>query len=456
MNNNAIIIASYLQHKNYIDKFLYSIKNNTDNDIDIYIVVSKDEYNDFIYLTTKYEHINLLIFSKIVELIEKQCIDEEKLLERYGKYKYQSLKKYYGIYYLFYNDLCEHVIIFDSESIVVRKTNINDIINEYITQPFIIYSSEILQDKLHKCVDMTTKKLLDIECHNYIGWFMEYYCWIYEQNIFKDFVYMLLIRYNKPLIDIIEEYEDVFIENIYLTYIYLNNELYHYRLVDLNEYMKREMSLTTEEIESIYKSISPQRPLEDARLLVKQENENITKIYDNLKLCLYKTSDDERSLNFIARMKNIRMCVSEYADRIFNYYYPLYNINCKENYCFISNNIQQKEGIYTVIKSSNNKTTFNWLGYELSAEENTKICLTFEMFVKSFNFVRTPNTYIAFKRHNPCKIDKINIIGRQLQQWMTYRYEVDVNSSKRELFIIIFDDAPACHILIRNFSFFTI
>lgn len=145
---NCVLISSYRQHKCYLDKFLYTIQRLTPNNIPIYIVISRDEEGEFHYMTNKYKNVNLLVFSKILEMLDDKKIIENDLLKEYGKYNYQSLKKYYGIYYLFFTDQYDNIIVFDSESIVIRNVDINNIVDTYVKDPALIYSESNISKRV--------------------------------------------------------------------------------------------------------------------------------------------------------------------------------------------------------------------------------------------------------------------------------------------------------------------
>ena len=112
---SCILIASYINHLEYLKKFLFTLNKLTPNNLPVYIIIGKEDFPRFCSFQVNYTNVHLLIFSKIVELLEDRKIDDIRLLKDYGKYRYQSLKKYYGLYYLFYRYSYQNIIIFDSE-----------------------------------------------------------------------------------------------------------------------------------------------------------------------------------------------------------------------------------------------------------------------------------------------------------------------------------------------------
>lgn len=457
-NRTCILISSYDQHKNYLDKFIYSIIQKTPNDLPIYVIISKEDEIYFAYMRKKYANVNLIIFSKIVELLDGIKINECDLLKTYGKYKYQSLKKYYGIYYLFYNDLCEHVIIFDSESIIVKPMNINELVNTYIANPFLIYSeSDNTNNELHTHVEETTNTLLDLSVH--IGWFLEYYLWIYDKKIFIDFMNHFINKFGRPLLNVIKQYKEIFIEIVYQTFIYKNNASYNYSIINFDEYLRRTYHDEQDKLIEINKNIirlRPLKPVEDCRVFIDEKNslmnDVMKKFYETYNLSLYKTSDTEQSLDFIKNTESIKMCVSEYSDLIYKYYNPEYFTNCKNNYCLISKNIAYTgNNIFRFIKNAIDRQPFNWFGYEMSTTAKC-VKFTFEIYFDRLDIPQVKN-YIAFKRHYPSEIYKLQINNIGIRMWHKFEYTLKITSDKQDLYIIIFDDAPRCDVLIRNFEF---
>lgn len=466
MSRNCILISSYHDHKPYLDKFLYTIQKNTPNNLPIYIVISKDDESEFTMCKNLLNNVNLIIFSKIVELLDDKIIDEDILLKEYGKYNYQSLKKYYGLYYLFYSNIYDNIIIFDSESIIVKNIDVNNLINKYIEDPFLIYSeTDNKNNVLHTQVDLATRDIIKIQ--EPVGWFLEYYLWIYEKKLFTDFMQYIIQQHEKSMIDVFKQYDNIFFEILYQLFIYKNNIKYKYNIINFSNYIERQYQddVIKENVIKIIRSISPLKPIEDCREFIEHEiNEdngnkcNFIKIFYNIhQLALYKTKDSEKSLEFVKNMECIKICASEYSDKIFNYYFPSFIKDLKLNSAFILKNIITMENdsnspIYKLIKRKNVNEPFHWLGYEINAPPQTKIKFSFELMFQELKNINHKN-YIAFKRHIPQEIHRIPLNTVILNQWKKYVYTVNINDCASDLCIIIFDDAPKCHVLIRNFIF---
>jgi hypothetical protein len=461
-NNNCILIPSYDKHRAYIDKFLFSIQEKTPNNIDIYIIVGLADEGDFYYMTTKYKNIKIIIFTRILELIENVVKTDDTLLRTYGKAIYQSLKKFYGLYYLFFMCNYDNIIIFDSESFVVRTTDINQMINDYVADPFILYSSiPHYSDKLKTDVETyahITNKKNDISM-----WFLEYYLWIYEKRIFTNFVQSFILLFGKTFYTFVENCSGtLFIEVIYQTHIYKTNDVYGYKFIEFVDFMASEHPGDLSESIRLINMNVPNKPIEDARVYIEQNLEKVfaNNIYNELQLQLYKTNDSQKSLEFVQQHETIMICVSEYSEIIFNYFNPEYSKNFMCNWRFLLRNAigidsYDKSKLYRVSKKSNDMLPFYWVGYEMTIPTNMCVKFTFELFFMDLGTIESQH-FIAFKQHYPVKLHYIPLSVHLLHTWTHYEFFVDTTNAKEEkcdAYIIIFDNSPQCDILIRNFTF---
>lgn len=457
IKHNCILIPSYDKHRIYVDKFLFSVQEKTPNNIDIYIIINSNDECDFYYLTNKYKRVKLIIFNHILELIECVTRDDDILLNNCGKSIYQSLKKFYGLYYLFFIIGYDNVIIFDSESFIVRDTDINKMINDYIAKPFILYSSiPHYGDKLKTVVE--TYAHITNDKNDISMWFLEYYLWIYEKHIFTNFVQSLLLLFGKSFYTFIENSTGaVFIEVIYQTHIYKNNDIYNYEFIEFVNYMASKHPADLGESMRLINTNIPNKPIEDARVYIEQNLERVfaNNIYDELLLQIYKTNDSHKSLEFIKQHETIVVCASEYSDIVFNYFNPTYIQNFQNNWRFLLRNaIGIDSNMYRISKKSNDSLPFYWIGFEMTIPANKCIKFTFELFFMELGNI-DPHKFVAFKKHFPLQLYYIPLSVSLLHTWTQYEFLIDVIDEKCDAYLIIFDDAPQCDVLIRNFTFTT-
>lgn len=447
-NKNCILVVSYIEHRKYLDRFIYSIKANTHNNVKIYILVSKKEAEFFDII--KDDNMTIVIMSEMMREICGIEMNEEEELNRIGKYNYQSMKKFYGLYYLFVREY-DNVVVYDSESIVIRDIDINEMINKYVESPFIIYSdterygNKVIND-LHEKVIKTTNMILNIEGR--VNWYLEYYNWIYEKKIFVDFMSYIIRENRMSIMDIFREDTTIFIEEIYYAYIYAKNE-YGYKFVEVY----KEIEESGGEINKIEDKIGQLKPLEDSRKLVEEQEEYlIGKIYRKLGLNIYKTYDTYKSLNFVINTEDIKICVSEYSDKIYNEFVKGYKDSKIEEIIFIDKYMKKVSGGYIIQKSTSESEMYKWIGYKMRVSEDTCIRFNFEMKI---NYIAndTNKNEIGFKKHMPDK--KINIDYKKMvhKNWEKMEVIMTARKNMEELYVLIFDDAPTCEIEIRNMTY---
>lgn len=447
---NCLLISSYIGHKDLLDKLLYSIQQMTPNNIEIYIIISSADYNEFQYMLTKYNKMHLLVFSKILEILEDKTYDEDILLKDLGKWKYQSMKKFYGLYYLFFRGSYEHIMIVDSETFIIQKLDLNEYINKYIRNSFIVYSeTPTINNKMHSSVDISSRYINDIQ--NYIGWFLEYYLWIYDKRIFVDFLRYILIKFKKSLLELVKPYQDIFIEVIYQMFIFKNNNYYKYKLINFHDFLRREYRNNLHTIMEYLDMLQPLKPIEDGRYLLEKNIDSsfLDKFYEDYKLACFKPNDTKNSLDFIKKHSCIKICTSEQTDKIYKDYFKNYvNIN----HTFVSNVFTVQDNVYKLVKNTPKHQEYMWLGYQMEFGQDMGILFELDLQINKLENINN-NHKIAFKRHHPSEVHDINFKSLKLREWHKFKFEIRCKKKTKDLFIIIFDDAPKIEVMIRNFVF---
>lgn len=292
-----------------------------------------------------------------------------------------------------------------------------------------------------------------------------------------DFMLYFLNKYDYILFDVVRGFKEIFIEVLYQSFIYKNNNIYKYKIINFNELVRNTFPGNNEIMETL-DSIKPQKPLEDCRMYIDNEKSGfIKKIYNDLQLQLYKTNDSLNSLKFIIDMDCIKICVSEFSKIVFDNFHPQYIYNIQMDGVFVCKNVTEIENknilsdardigkaniscdtknkekkIYSLVKNTSVIEPFHWLGYDLTVQDNVPLKFSFELFFNKLNDIR-PENFIGFKRHRPTEILQIPINKIVLQQWMQYEFIIRVNNNLADLYIIIFDDAPQCEVMIRNFTY---
>ena len=314
----SLLIPTYKPHFEYVKNLIISINKycQDENKINMYIVVSSEDYADalqFIEIATK---INIIIlnFKEIVHLVLNIDINENDFLTISGLHKYQSLKKILSVYYLTQTLNYEYVHVLDSESLFIRYFTFEKIIETYKTNKTIYYNSK---QRIVRLQCNISKELLN--SNPVPGWLLENYLWIYENKIVKDFFNCLFcnIHTEDDLINKIPLH--IFIEIVYYHFIYINNDKYNYTFIDVYETLNKYIHNLNDYIK-IDNAL-----LEDMRCHLNYNNYNIVSNYFNdYSIQNYKIHINDVNLKFI---KNTNIILINSGDYDLNHIDILLNIN---------------------------------------------------------------------------------------------------------------------------------
>lgn len=455
-SNNCVLISSYDGHKFFLNSFLHSIQMKTPRNIPIYVIVTRADYIDFQYLSQKYSDINVnfIVFSDAVMLLNCVDIDENILFNQLGKSKYQSLKKMYGLMYLMLYKNMENVIIFDSECMLVREFDIDAFINNYVQNPTYVYSScTSANNGLHHSINRSTFELLrpigNYECFRDDMWMLEYYMWVYERRIFLRFVESLVLSKRMNLIDIMRPLNEVFIENVYFTYIYFHTE-FGYKFIDFIDQLKL-VGATQTDISDMLRIVAPLKPMEDVRFIVENGTyeKYIGDVYDNLNLSFYKTTNSQKSLDFIMKHECIKVCVSEYSDIIFRHLYSDFIASAENSFFRCRGFFKTDKYGYRLCKNSDGCCPFNWIGFEFPKIIGTTYVMSCDISVaKQVTYVNGCMTFL--KSHEPCTFTPVKFDNLVPGEEIHCEYVHVAQNNIHDLFILIFDDGPQIDITIKN------
>ena len=254
---NCIVTPTFSGHFVYVRDYLKSFSKlamDKDN-FEICFTISKHEASAFNKIIAPFSdlHIRVLFFEDILAKFNIKYTPEE-LLSKYKKYSFQTLKKFYTMLYLGKD---YRFLVLDSESILFYRCNINNLFDNFFTNPFIAYSD---MDKRHRTADFMRDIKLNtafILQSNKIQslWFLENFVWFYDYKILAD----LFKEHGSPFEVINKVFDDahnlrvtgVFEIDLYQSFIYLHHKKYGYNLIDtdsmldkiLNPYLYRESLL---------------------------------------------------------------------------------------------------------------------------------------------------------------------------------------------------------------------
>lgn len=238
----AIITPTYSGHFCFIKKYLESFnKYLEDRDFPICFIISKKELKEFNKIIKPFKTLNINIFF-LEDILKKYNINEtpDELMTMYGRLSFQTIKKIYGALYIG----ADQFLILDSESTLVKPTNINSLFDQYFKDPkFFIsrinnrrktYNANFTYEFIRAITSLMGKKP---EFYT-----TESYEWFYELRILKDSIKTLgapidVIRnYNMP--DRYPSIEGILEALWYYQYLLYNNN-YGYKIYVTDDELKK-------------------------------------------------------------------------------------------------------------------------------------------------------------------------------------------------------------------------
>ncbi|HGZ0726605.1 TPA: hypothetical protein ACN8NA_004470, partial [Escherichia coli] len=165
------------------------------------------------------------------KLLEQNGISlsSNELLEKYGKFCYQTVKKFLSVMHI----PERYSVIVDSESMLIKPTELTSLVHSFVENPFLLYSKVSERRR-------TSPFLLDVVNNSAVilgttpdEYFLEHFVWVYDKDIVNEMFYHI-----GDIISVLEKVKaaggrNLFEIQTYLAYIYMNNERFNYRLVNV-------------------------------------------------------------------------------------------------------------------------------------------------------------------------------------------------------------------------------
>ncbi len=243
----AIITPTFEPHFQFVEKYLESYQKyviDKDNET-LLFTISKEEEETFKKITDKYCNgikFETLFFEDILKHFGISLSPKE-LLKKYKKFTFQTLKKFYT---MLYSD-ADKFLVLDSESMWVRKTNMNELFENFFNSPFIAGSSISNRDSVSdftQGVNDNVNFLLGKPCDR---WFLENFVWFYDKAILNDMFqfYGTPIEMAEKVYSLKDEQKresGIFEIELYQAYLYNNNNKYNYTVLDVDNLLKSNFS----------------------------------------------------------------------------------------------------------------------------------------------------------------------------------------------------------------------
>ena len=239
----AIITPTFKGHFEYIKKYLKSFeKYLLDKNFPLCFIIAQSEKKDFETLIAPYKKsLNIVVYF-LEDILKDFNIEEtpEELMTLYGRLSFQTIKKIYGALYI----AADQFLFLDSESMLIKPTNMTSLFEEYFKAPK-FFISRINNRKRTYNANFTYEFINAIT--SLMGEKAEYYTtesyeWFYELRILKDSIKKL----GEP-IDVIRNYnmpnrhpnlEGILEALWYYQYILYNN-IYNYKIYVTDDELKK-------------------------------------------------------------------------------------------------------------------------------------------------------------------------------------------------------------------------
>lgn len=241
-----IITPTFKGHFPFIKRYLESFCKYVEDpqDVTICFTIGEEEEEDFGAVIAPYQKlckIQVCIFDDILEQFKIPYTSSE-LMERYGKFTFQTFKKFLTILSIG----CKHSLILDSESMWIASTNMKKLFEDFFAAPFITVSDIYKRkwDRFSQTEISNIGLLLQTKCTK---WPLENFVWFYDIDILKQ-----LFQEYGSLLNMAEE---IYWENcgqaqqpgifeilLYQQYIYMNAKRFGYEVVEIDKAIEKAFS----------------------------------------------------------------------------------------------------------------------------------------------------------------------------------------------------------------------
>jgi hypothetical protein len=229
-----IIIPSYSGHVNQCRSFLKSAQQlaSDHKDIQFKVIISKADQHVFepMLRDASLSELNIVLITLKAILAHYTIdIDETELLNTWGKFTFQSVKKLMGAYHFG----ADWSLLVDSEALVVRPCSFATILENYRQRNVVFYSSYIGTDLQREVTDNVARIFGDK-----IGdmWLFDQQSWFVEHSILSD----LLEHLGGPsgLVNTMVARSPIFEMVLYYWWIYKDKERYGYNFMNYLEELR--------------------------------------------------------------------------------------------------------------------------------------------------------------------------------------------------------------------------
>ena len=240
-----VITPTFIGHLCYIPKYIQSFVKYVEDkeNVTICFIIEEKDIPQLMRITDQFKgtcNIQIYNFDEIL-LYFGITYSSDELLKKYGRFTYQTFKKFLGISII----KAKVALILDSESMWVNPTNMTEMEKNYMKDPFLTVSSIINdnQSAFFLKVVNNTDYLLSTKS---TVWTLENFVWYMEQRIVNDLftkhgslLQMADCIYERELED--KEKAGIMEALLYQEYVFHNKEKYNYRIIEIDKELKKEL-----------------------------------------------------------------------------------------------------------------------------------------------------------------------------------------------------------------------
>lgn len=187
--NRCILTPTYSKHFPYIEQYLKSFDRYLiDKDFPIYLIVDQSDVVGLKQIADRYWgklNIQIIVYEDVLHSIGIER-SPNALLQELGRLSFQTIKKYYSALYIG----CEQFLVLDSESIMIRETNMGALFDGFFSAPnfFVSRVSDRPKAFLKKFTYGFMTSASEITSYPVEYWTLESYNWFLELRILKKMI----------------------------------------------------------------------------------------------------------------------------------------------------------------------------------------------------------------------------------------------------------------------------
>lgn len=242
---SCIITPTFQEHFQYIPTYLESYCRFVQDaqEIGVVFTISQEELAEFQTLISPFAgraKIQVLVFEELLAAFQITETTSD-LLRIYGRYSFQTLKKFYSMLYID----AERFLILDSESAWIRKCSMGEEFDRYFSHPFVTGSLLNHRERTDTLITYMTQYVDAVIGIPSDRWTLENFMWYVDRTILEDMFreigspYECIQKVYKIEHDYKRKPRGLMEALLYQNWLYLNRQKYNYRLLDVDAELSR-------------------------------------------------------------------------------------------------------------------------------------------------------------------------------------------------------------------------